>query len=311
VTTPINWTDPNPRDATDPRAKTAVTIAGVALTTLVVAALIFVVVAKHNNMFGGGSPEQTVVLAPANAPVSNPFTPSVVVSPTRTSVTTAATLAAATQQFPIAADRGVRLASGTQPGLYGATVQGIPCDASAVANHLDAHPEKAGPWAQAMGLPPAQIPYYLNTLTPVVLTADTWVTSHAFSAGQASAFQTVLQAGSAIMIDPVGIPRVHCASGDPLRPPANKNLSVLSDIEGRAWSGYDPQNVVAVAYSSSGSSPPQSAPITEFSLVDLGTGEPLVRKAGGTINLGPITGQYGQLPDPVSMNIPPAADAEG
>ena len=39
---------------------------------------------------------------------------------------------------------------------------------------------------------------------PVVMTADTWVTSHRYSGARAVPFQAVLQAGSAVLIDPLG-----------------------------------------------------------------------------------------------------------
>jgi hypothetical protein len=312
---PHGWTDPNPRDVTDPRAKTTLAIAAITLTTLVIAALVTVVVVKRSGIFGAGSPEETVVLTAANAPTRDSFMPSVAVgAPSDRSGFGTSSVA---QQLSVSADRGVRLVAGTQPGLYGAFGQSNSCDAAAVANYLDAHPDVAKAWGQTIGISAAQIPYYLNTLTPVYLTADTWVTSNAYSDGRAAPFQTVLQAGNAVMIDPVGVPRVHCASGNPLLPPVNRNLSKLTRVEGKPWSGYDTQNVVAVAYYvASGAvtpqidprvlQPPQPKPaLDEFSLRDLTTAEQVVRKAGGTINLG--SGQAVALPDPLSMNRPPAA----
>lgn len=305
------WIDPNPRDTSDPRTNRVLTFAGIGLTLLVIATLVGVVLIQR-----GGGPDddsqRSVVLIAANAPVPDPFTPSVVVAPTQISEIAATQIAATTQQLAVAADRGVRLASGTLPGLYGGTGPANSCDAAAVANHLNADTDKSDAWAGAIGIEPEQIPYYLNTLTPVVLTTDMWVTSHAYSDGRATPFQTVLQAGSTVLIDPVGVPRMHCASGDPLLPPAKENLTHLSRVEGSPWPGYDPQNVVAVAYSAAGSDLAQQAPasaVTEFSLLDLSTALPLVREAGGTINLGPIATQYGQLPNPITMNAPPTADA--
>lgn len=310
---PPGWTDPNPRDVTDPRAKTTLAIAAIALTTLVIAALVTVVVVKRSGLFGDASPDQTVFLAAANAPTHDPFMPSVAVGASdRTSLGTTP----AAQQLAYSADRGVRLVAGTQPGLYGAIGQSNSCDAAAVANYLDAHPDTAKAWGKAIGIATAEIPYYLNTLTPVYLTADTWVTSHSYSDGHAAPFQAVLQAGNAVMIDPAGVPRVHCACGNPLVPPANRSLSKLSRVQGKPWPDYNNQNVVAVAYYvASGAftpqidprvlNPPQPKPaVGEFSLRDLTTAELVVRKAGGTINLGE-SGHAVPLPDPLAMNRPP------
>ncbi len=303
------WIDPNPRDTTDPRVNRVLTFAGIGLTLLVIATLVIVVLIQRVGGPDSDSP-RSVTLTAANGPVPEPFTPSVVVAPTQISETAAAQIAATTQQLPVAADRGVRLASGTLPGLYGVTGPTNSCDAAAVANHLSADTDKSDAWAGAIGIEPEQIPYYLNTLTPVVLTTDMWLTSHAYTDGSATPFQTVLQAGSAVLIDAVGVPRTHCASGDPLLPPAKENLTRLSRVEGSPWPGYDPQNVVAVAYSAAGPNPPQQAPasaVTEFSLVDLSTAQSVVREAGGTINLGePVTSRVGPLPDPIDMNRPPA-----
>jgi hypothetical protein len=60
---------------------------------------------------------------------------------------------------------------------------------------------------------PSTIPHYLNTLTSVTLTVDTWVTAHDFSGGRERPFQSVLQAGTAVMIDQAGVLRMHCESG--------------------------------------------------------------------------------------------------
>ncbi|GAP52775.1 serine/threonine protein kinase [Streptomyces azureus] len=52
-----------------------------------------------------------------------------------------------------------------------------------------------------------------------MLRADTGVTNHGFRAGRAAVLQAVLQAGTAVLVDDRGVPRVRCACGNPLRPP--------------------------------------------------------------------------------------------
>ncbi|MDZ4270551.1 MAG: DUF6777 domain-containing protein, partial [Mycobacterium sp.] len=214
---------------------------------------------------------------------------------------TPARLSAVAAQLPVSTQRGVRIASGTQPGLYGGAPQDNSCDAAALANYLDADAALAAAWAAPLGLSGQASPFYLNSLTPVILLNDTWVTSHSLDDGQATPFQTVLQAGSAVMLDRVGIPRVHCASGAPLLPPADDNLTDYT-IDGDAWSGYDPRDVVAVAYTAPGAPP---APATDFGLLDISSAEPFTRPAGGTINIETQPGVT--LPDPAAMNVAPSS----
>ncbi|MEW5808612.1 MAG: DUF6777 domain-containing protein [Actinomycetota bacterium] len=288
------WQDPNP-PTTDSRTNPALIIAGVGLTLVVVAALVIVVVLHRGD---ARPPRDTASLLATNVPGPQPFTPSAVAILTPDAVESGQG-SSVTRQVPIAAERGVRLAQGTQPGLYGGYGQAYPCDASAVANHLDTHPAASAAWANVIGITPNQVPQYLNTLTPVVLTADTWVTSHRFADGRSEAIQTVLQSGTNVMVDPIGVPRVHCASGAPLVPPANVDLTEM-DLDGDRWPAFDTGNVVAVAYSSADQRP---AAVAEFSLVDITSGQPLTQRAGGTIDLGPQPAVA--VWDPVAMNVPP------
>lgn len=289
------WQDPNPREPVA-AGNTPVTVAaGVILTLVVVATLVAVVLVNRTDS-GAAERDSVVILTATDAPGPQPFTASVVVTPTRLGMSGPAQA----RQLPVSAQRGVRVASGLQPGLYGGLPDHNPCDAAALANYLDSDPVPAAAWATVIGVRGPEIPYYLNSLTPVILLSDTWVTSHSLVDGVAEPFQAVLQAGSAAMVDPVGVPRLHCASGAPLLPPGNDNLADYG-VSGDPWSGYDPQNVVAVAYA--GAAAP-AAPATEFTLLDVSSGQPLVRPAGGTINLDPRDGVA--LPDPAAINVPPA-----
>lgn len=308
--TPPSWTDPNLTNRSDPRADTILTVAAVVLSVLVIATLAGVVIAQRGIAFSQHRNRDKVVLAAANAAVADPFTASAVIALPPVSPPAAQQIATTTEQLPTSEDRGVRLVSGTHPGLYAGADGQNPCDTAGIVNTLDAQPDKAQAWAKASGIQPDVIPYYLNTLTPVVLATDTWVTSHRYVRGQAAPVQTVLQAGNAVMIDQAGVPRVQCACGNPLKPPANQKLTALEQT-GQAWPGYSAQNVVAVAYTNAPSSftdPVPTSPVSQFSLVDLSGGGPLTRKAGGTINLASTAGAGTDLPDPIAMNKPPATE---
>lgn len=273
---------------------------------IVLATLAGVVIAKRGIVSDEQQGSVTVSLIAANTPGADAFTPPAVIAAPPVAESAAAQIATMAQQLPTASDRGVRLASGTHAGLYGGLSQQHSCDAAAVTNALGAQPDSARAWAQAVNIAPEQIPYYLNSLTPVVLTTDTWVSTHRYIGGVPKRDQAILQAGSAVMIDAAGVPRVHCASGDPLAPSANLDLSALRPT-GAQWPGYTPQNVVAIAYTDAPSSftdPVPRSPVSQFTLIDLSNGEPLNRKAGGTINIDQ-SGNTAPLPDPIATNKAP------
>ncbi|UXA19109.1 DUF6777 domain-containing protein [Mycobacterium sp. SMC-4] len=254
-------------------------------------------------MIGGTGTDEhgQVTLIPINAAGDDSFMPSVVVAPIEITDNVATDIDSFVTQLPRSAVRGARVVPGTQQGLYGATGEAVECDVSAAANYLDARRDRSVQWAQAINVAAERIPYYLNTLTPAVLTADTWVTAFAPGEGHPASRQAVLQAGNAVLIDQVGVPRMHCATGNPLGPPANVNLASLA-VNGKRWQGFDQQGVIAIAYSGGGSEAPV---VDEFVLRNLSTGEVITRPAGKTIDIG--VDPTGWSPDPAAMNVPPAS----
>jgi len=69
------------------------------------------------------------------------------------------------------------------------------------------------------------------------------VTNHGFANGRATTLQSVLQAGTAVLVDPSGNPVVRCRCGNPLQPPAPVRSPVL---QGTPWPGFNPTTVVSV-----------------------------------------------------------------
>lgn len=291
------WVDPNPPKPDDGRTRMILAVSGAVLTIAVLATLVGVVLLAADDRNARTGP--AMVLIPANAAEDETFTRSILVTPVAISDQAAARTAELLRQVPVRADRGVRTVSGRQPGLYGATGETPVCDVVTLANALDAGPEIADIWGLALGLTPQQLPYYLNTLTPVVLMADTWVTVHVLDSTATSSRQAVLQAGNAVLVDPLGVPRVRCASGDPLTPPANDILTQYA-LHGEPWTDFAPQTVVAVNYAAADRGDPTGA----FTLLDVGTGQQLNRDVGDSIDLG---GTSVPLPDPAVMNVPAAS----
>ncbi|MEU8617414.1 DUF6777 domain-containing protein [Streptomyces sp. NPDC048623] len=133
--------------------------------------------------------------------------------------------------------------TGSTPGLYGGTRAVASCNVEQQVSYLTAEPAKARAFAEAAGIPESRLPDWVRELTPVLLRADTRVTSHGFQDGRATAFQSVLQAGTAVLVDQYGTPRVRCACGNPLRSPAAAEGAVH---KGEAWPGYRPDRVVVI-----------------------------------------------------------------
>ena len=139
---------------------------------------------------------------------------------------------------------GLRSVSGSTPGLYGGTERVGSCDVERQIDYLTSDRSRARAFAQVEGISQASVPGYLRGLAPVALRADTRVTNHGFSGGRATGYQSVLQAGTAVLVDNRGVPRVRCACGNPLKPATAMRGSAGSS--GRPWSGYRPAQVVVV-----------------------------------------------------------------
>jgi hypothetical protein len=158
--------------------------------------------------------------------------------------------------------------TGDTPGLYGGTRTDT-CNAEGIRTYLEANPDKAAAWASAMDLPPGQVGSFLSSLTPVTLRTDSAVTNHGFRDGAATAFQSVLQAGTAVLVDAQGLPRVRCYCGNPLGEP---DRPTSARYEGAAWTGFSDDSVTVI----------RKAPrtVSEFVVVDPGTDEVITRPVG-------------------------------
>ncbi|MCM1968178.1 DUF6777 domain-containing protein [Streptomyces sp. G1] len=183
---------------------------------------------------GPAAESQDVHLQPVASAGPDPFTSS------------SATAESAPVQPPLpnATGQGIRTVNAATPGLYGGTQRLGSCDVEAQVQSLTADDAKARAFAEASQVEQEKIPDFLRGLTPVVLRADTRVTNHGFVGGNPNAFQSVLQAGTAVLVDDHGMPRVRCACGNPLAAPrAAKGTPVL---KGDPWSGYQPTQVVVI-----------------------------------------------------------------
>ncbi|WP_031482472.1 DUF6777 domain-containing protein [Streptomyces bicolor] len=191
---------------------------------------------------GGGKGTESsgeIFLEPAAAKGPDPFTDSTVTATAEPSPV------ARTPQPARTGRTGPQQLSGGTPGLYGGTPGSGSCDVRRQIDHLTSDASRGRAFAQASGITRDSIPGYLRGLTSVVLRADTRVTNHGFRDGRGTGYQSVLQAGTAVLVDRHGVPRVRCACGNPLTPAADVRGDPATS--GRTWSGYRPDRVVVVA----------------------------------------------------------------
>ncbi len=220
-----------------------------------------------------------------------------------------------------ASDRGVRVVNGGQSGLYGGGSTAS-CDVAALGNSLMGDPSAARAWASVFGISTNDIPYYLNSLTPVVLTADTWITNHTYRGGTANAFQSILQAGTPVLIDGSGVPRAVCSCGNPLAPPAATPVGGYR-VVGTTWRGYQTRDVVRVAYNTENvtvvnnttvvtpaADPTAALATAVLSLINVDNAQLFTRPVGNVLNLAGLPPQSGPLPTPAALNVPFTASTD-
>lgn len=225
-----------------------------------------VVVALVLASCGGGNSDAKggteVFLEPVGKAGRDPFTKTVALPTSDTTVTTAAPPVTAT-------GTAIPSSDGSSPGLYGGTRNESSCDKEQLVAFLDANTDKATAWAGVLGIRVDQVRKYVTGLTPVVLVHDTRVTNHGFANGHATSRAAVLQAGTAVMVDSFGVPRVKCGCGNPLTEPVAVSNPVYAGPE---WTDFVPATTVVVVAS--------AAVITVIVLVDVDTGSLFGRPAG-------------------------------
>ncbi|MFI9331429.1 DUF6777 domain-containing protein [Kitasatospora sp. NPDC052868] len=201
------------------------------------------------------SVETTAVSAPAPSSVQPTGTPG--------GGTTGTTATAGTTS-----PSGLHAVEGTSSGLYAGEMSKPSCDTERLIGMVSAG-DNGRAWASAQGIQQSAIPSYLRSLTSTYLRVDTRVTNHGYKGGAAVAYQSVLQAGTAVLVDSQGVPRVRCSCGNPLKPPA---LVSNAKYTGKHWQGFQPTSLVVVT--------PAPAPVKELVLVNVVTGGFFVRVTG-------------------------------
>ena len=160
--------------------------------------------------------------------------------------------------------------TGATPGVFGAAGDGEVCDQGLLASSLRSNAPAAEGWATAHGITPEEIDDLVGDSTPVVLLEDTMVTSFGWRNGAIVSRQSILQRGTAVLVDRRGLPVARCLSGSPLRSP--QPLPAAPTYRGAAWPGFVRAFVQEI--------PAADREVLEFLLVDIVTGEPIRRVPG-------------------------------
>lgn len=202
------------------------------------AVILGLVFTTNNNGGGSKNTGSEVFLQSASKAGPDPFTESTANNSSTAPET--ATASAASESAHVT--RGY---DGSTPGLYGGTRNVSSCNVEKQISALQADPAKNKSFASVEGIQPSAVPAYLRSLTPVQLRMDTRVTNHGYRNGVATSYQAVLQAGTAVLVDSRGVPRVRCACGNPLLGPVAQQTTPKPT--GDSWPSYRTQNVVVVA----------------------------------------------------------------
>lgn len=191
---------------------------------------------------------------------SNPFTPPV---PTAGQTSTDVTVT-----NPVTTTNPVTVKGGNA-GLFGGTQKASQCDKAKLIAFLKANPDKAAGWARVQGITTSEIASFVNSQTQLILRSDTRVTNHGWENGQITAFQSVLQNGTAVLVNNYGMPTVKCYCGNPLTAPANSSRVTYT---GPTWKGWNPQSITIIEQN--------VTVINDFTVVNIYNGQPFGRPAG-------------------------------
>jgi hypothetical protein len=141
---------------------------------------------------------------------------------------------------------------------------------------------------------PDEVGDLVDDLTPVRLRFDTRVTQHTLTEGGESApVQTILQAGTAVLVDDSGLPVISCNGANPLAAPdpVADDLDTETALDAdtwaanvdQSWERFDPRRVVTLT------SGADEGEREEFLFADIATTDLIERPVGsnGNRDLGP------------------------
>ncbi|MFL1904717.1 DUF6777 domain-containing protein [Streptomyces tauricus] len=190
------------------------------------------------------------------------------------------------------------LQQGNTPGLYGGTRDQQVCDVDRLKDFLTdpRNRQKAREWARIVGITPDRIEDHLDDLTPVLLRHDTLVKNHDYKKGKAVPYDSLLEAGIAVLVNDQGLPAVKCSCGNPLKAfdKDPEKISVKFEDGNKKWAGYEKSDVVTVK--------PSPKPLERIALLDVDDPDTAINRPVGT------TGEQDSTFDATKQHeVPPVA----
>ena len=178
----------------------------------------------------------------------------------------------------------------TGPAIYGGSADKTVCDAQKFVAFMQQNSAQAQAWVDAVNADPslvwqngkltvADIPAYVKTLAPVILMTDTLVVNHDFVNQKPVPYQSVLQAGTAVLVDMWGVPRLQCYCGNPLTLPPGTAAS--ANFVGTPWVGFSPANVTNLT--------PPAQPVTALTVANLSSPGSTLQITPGSTTAAPAT----------------------
>ncbi|TXS53209.1 PASTA domain-containing protein [Streptomyces sp. uw30] len=126
---------------------------------------------------------------------------------------------------------------GNEQGLYGGSAEIDVCDPDLLIDFLlrAGNGKKKAAWAKALGVGAKNknVRKFVKSLTEVVLANDTLVANHGYKKGRANRYDAVLEAGTAVLVDVFGVPRVKCNCGNPLAVSEHEPGDVKVEFKGK------------------------------------------------------------------------------
>jgi hypothetical protein len=173
-----------------------------------------------------------------------------------------------------ASGSGIRSVRGSTSGLYAGSGSQPVCDATALVTLLGDSGDKGQAWVDGLNsdstlqwsggakLSVDDVTTFVTELTSVFVRADTRLTGHGLLLGHDVPYQSVLQKGTAVLVDAQGVPRIRCASGSPLTAP---EPAAKPKYRGTEWAGFSQERLVIVL--------PATTTLDTLRIVDIHTQE--------------------------------------
>jgi hypothetical protein len=242
---------------------------------LIAAVLIGLLVGGYLLFVRGDADEGEVLLEAAASEGPFPWTPPVV--PPDAPTTLPESMPTMAPSAPDPGRPGLIAVPGDRTGIYGGSLELSVCDKPKLIGFLEQNPGQRAAFGEVLGI--TDVRAYVESLTPVILGSDTRVTNHGYENDRPTPLQSVLQAGTAVLVDDRGVPRVRCQCGNPLLPP--QPTKAAPTYTGQRWPGFEPDKIVVV----------QSAPtpVTQLTVINIVTGAPVVINVGSGTPQQPTT----------------------